>query len=412
MKKMYRSLLMALAVMMIFAFAGCAPAADQAISVKTATAQIKALDSDITVNGILLSQSTTNVASKLAGSFQVTAMDVVIGSVVRKGDVLATLDTAQLEAQLAQAEAQLNAAEVAVKAAKSGRSAASSGFDSANDSLKAAMTNQAAAQATYNSLAASGTATATELTQATMVLQQANSAVTSCSSAAAQLKASKTSASGAVNTTEANVEVAQASIELIKLQIANATITSPIDGILISKNISIGEMAAPSAPLFSVADNSTLTLKGTVSEEALLVLAQGQSVDISVDIYPGKAYTGTVTMISPIAVSTGKYFPVEISLRNGDGFLQAGLSASASIKVTGAQNIIVPASAIITQDGESFVYVLENAAAVKKPVKTGLSSTSSIEILSGLSEGEKIITSNVSIISDGMQVNEQNGGQA
>ncbi len=403
---------MALVVVMIFAaFAGCESGTAQIISVKTTAAQVKALDSDIPVNGVLLPASTVNVASKLAGSFQVTSVNAEIGSAVKAGDVLAVLDTAQLEAQMTQAEAQLNAAQAAVKSAKSGKSAASNGYDAASDSLKAAMTNQAAAQATYNSLAASGTATATELTQATMVLQQANNAVASCSSAVAQLKASKTSAGGAVETTEANVDVVEAGIELIKLQLANATITSPIDGVLISKNVSVGEMAAPSAPLFSIADQSSLKLKGTVSQGALPFISEGQSVDITVDIYPGTAYTGTISLISPIAVSTGEYFPIEISIENSAG-LKPGLSASASIKVSGAQNIIVPASAVVTEDGASFVYVLDNAAAVKKPVKIGLSNTNSIEILSGLTEGEKIIISNVSIISDGMQVNEQNGDQA
>ena len=412
MKKLHKNLAMALAVIMIIAvFAGCEANTNQTISVKTATAQVKALDSDISVNGVLLPASTVNVASKLAGSFQITSINAEIGSAVKAGDVLATLDTTQLEAQLTQAEAQLNAAEVAVKSAKNGKSAASTGYSAASDSLKAAMTNQAQAQATYNSLAASGTATATELTQATMVLEQANNAVASCASAVAQLKASKTSASGAVETTQANVEVVQASIELIKLQIANATITSPIDGVMISKNVSVGEMAAPSAPLFSIADQSMLKLKGTVSQSALPSIAEGQSVDISVDIYPGTAYTGTIALISPIAVSTGEYFPIEISIENSQD-LKPGLSANASIEVTGAQNIIVPVSAVTTENAEAYVYVLENGAAIKKPVKTGLSNTNDIEILSGLDEGEKVITSNVSIIFDGMQVNEQNGDQA
>lgn len=411
MKKADRKLLMALAIIMVIAaFAGCAPAASQTVSVKTVSAEKQALNSDISVNGVLLPASTVNVASKLAGSFQITAINAEIGSAVKAGDVLATLDTAQLQAQLDQAQAQLNAAEAAVKSAKNGRSAASSGYTAASDSLKAAMTNQAAAQATYNSLAASGTATATELTQATMVLQQANNAVASCSSAAAQLKASKTSASGAVETTEANVDVVKASIELIKLQIANAAITSPIDGILISKNVNAGEMAAPSAPLFSIADQSTLKLKGTISQGALPSISEGQSVDIAVDIYPGTPYSGTISLISPMAVSTGEYFPIEISLPSAEG-LKPGLSARASIKVSGAQTIVVPLAAVQTKDGASFVYVLENGAAVKKPVKAGLSNTNSIEILSGLNEGEKIITSNVSIISDGMQVSAQNGDQ-
>ena len=412
MKKIYKSLLVILAVVMIFAaFAGCQANTNQTISVKTATAQKQALDSGIAVNGVLLPASTVNISSKLNGSFQITAVNVDVGSAVKAGDTLATLDTTQLNAQLTQAEAQLNAAQVAVDSAKSGRSAASSGYSSAKDSLAAAMTNQAVAKATYDSLMASGTATAAELTQASMVLQAANNAVATCSTAVAQMKSSKTSASGAVNSTEANIDVVQASIELIKLQLANATITSPMDGIVVSKNINVGEMATTASPLFSIADESTLKLKGTVSQEALPSIAQGQSVDISVDIYPGTVYTGTITLIAPIAVSTGEYFPIEITIPNSSD-LKPGLSASASIKTTSAGHIIVPVASLLTQDNASYVYVLQNGAAVKREVKTGLSNTNYTEILNGVDEGEKVIVSNVSILSDGLTVNEQNGDQA
>ncbi len=411
MKRNYKYLIIVLAVMMtVSMFAGCTASVDTTVSIKTVTAEKQALDSSVMVTGVLLPSSTVNVASKLGGSFQLTAVNVEVGSRVKAGDTLATLDTAQLSAQLAQAEAQLNAAETAVKAAKNGKSAASSGYSTAKDSLTSALANQAAAKATYDSLVASGTATAAELTQAAMVLQQANNAVSTCSAAVAQMKSSRTSASGAVETTEANVEVAQASIELIKLQLNNAAITSPIDGVVISKNVSTGEMAGPGAPLFTIANESTLKLKGTVSQDALPSIAEGQSVDIAVDIYPGTVYTGTITLIAPIAVSTGEYFPIEISVKNDDG-LKPGLSANAPIEVTSAQNVIVPVSSVVTEEGVSYVYVLENGAAVKKTVATGLSNTNAIEILSGLNEGEKVIVSNVSIISDGMQVREQSEAQ-
>lgn len=394
---------------MIFAvLAGCQPQVDKTVTVTTAAAMKQALDSDVAVTGILLPSNSVNVASKLAGSYQVTAINVQIGSTVKAGDTLAALDTTQLKAQLSQAEASLNAANVSVSGAKKGKSAASSGYNAASSALDKAKAGLALAQKTYDDLVKSGTASAAVLTQAAMVLEEATNAYSSCAAAVSQLKSTKTSTSNAVNSAEASVEVAQSSIDLINLQLANATITSPVDGIIVSKNVNIGEMAAPSAPLFTVADETTLKLKGTVSQEALPSISQGQSVDISVDIYPGTAYTGTITLISPIAVSTGEYFPIEISIPNS-GNLKPGLSASASIKVTGAQNIIVPVSSVQTSDGASFVYVLENGAAVKKSVKTGLSNTNSIEILSGLNEGDKVITSNVSILADGMKVSQQNG---
>jgi RND family efflux transporter MFP subunit len=411
MKRSYKKLSIILASALVLAlFAGCEAGGDDTIAVKTAAAQTRALDSAITVTGTLLPAGSVNVASKLTGGYQITAINVEIGSAVKKGDTLAALDTTQLDAQLAQAEAQLNAANVALKGAKSGKSAASSGYNTAADGLAKAKAGQALAQSTYDSLAASGTATAAELTQAALVLEEANNAYANCAAAVAQLKSTKTSTRNAVDSAEANVEVAQATIDLISLQLKNAVITSPMDGIVVGKTVSVGEMAAAAAPLFTIADESSLKLKGTVPQQALPSLEQGQSVDISVDIYPGTVYAGVITLISPIAVSTGGYFPVEISIPDPDG-LKPGLSASAAIQVTGAQHIVVPLSALLTEDGASFVFVLQEGTAVKTPVSTGRSNTNDIEVLSGLNEGDRVIVSNVSILSEGMTVREQNGDQ-
>jgi len=406
MKRHFKITYLTLAAIMAAALAGCGTAAEKTVTVKTAVAQKQALSSEIQVNGILIPASTVNVSIRLAGAYQVKAVNASVGSEVKEGDVLAVLDTAQLEAQLAQAQAQLDAAYTAVSGAKSGKSAAYSGYNSANDALKAAQAQAAAAQRFYDTLVASGTATADQITQAGLALQQAKNAVATCAAAVAQMKSAKTTAANALNSAEASVDVAQAGVDLIKLQISFATVTSPVNGVVVSRNINPGETATSAVPLFTIADTASFKLKGTVPQTALPSISEGQSVGVNVDIYPGNAYSGTITLISPMAVSTGGYFPVEISVPNAAG-LKSGLSASASIKVTAARNIVVPLGAVKPENGQYFVFVFAGGTAVKREVKTGLSNTNSVEILSGLSEGEKVITSNVGILADNMTVTEQ-----
>lgn len=396
--------------MVLAVFAGCQQSGNKIISVTTAAAQKQALDSDVTVTGVLLPVNSVNVASKLPGSYQVTAINVQVGGTVKAGDTLATLDTTQLEATLTRDQGSLDDALNTLNDTTSGKSVASSSYNAAKKNYDKAKSNLDQATTDLNNLIKSGTATTDEISTAQDAVKAAQTLYGTCEAAYYQAKSGKASSNVAVDQVQASVNAYQALVNIDKLQLANATITSPIDGIVVSKNVNVGEMAAPAAPLFTIVDASTLKLKGTVSQEALPSISQGQTVDVSVDIYPGTPYTGTITLISPIAVSTGEYFPIEISMPNASG-LKAGLSASASIKVTGAQNIIVPVSAVVANNGDPYVFVLQNGTAVKKSVKTGLSNTNSIEILSGLNEGDKVITSNVNILTDGMQVNEQNGDQ-
>jgi HlyD family secretion protein len=407
MKKIYKSLIIFLAVALVTAsFTGCGASGSDKVNVNTVAAQKQALDSGISVTGVLLPANTINVASKLAGSYQVTAINVEVGSMVKKGETIADLDTTQLDAMLEKDQGLLSDAQDTLSSAKSGKSVASSSYSSAKKNYEGAEDDYNEAVDMFNGLPP--TATQEEKDKAQAYVNTTKAARNAAKAAYYQAKSGNATAQVQVDQLEASVNGYQAAVDIDELQIANASITSPTDGVVVSRNVNVGEMAGPSAPLFTIADVSTLKLKGTVSQEALPSISEGQSVDVSVDIYPGTAYKGTITLIAPIAVSTGEYFPVEISIPSESG-LKPGLSASASIKVTGASNIIVPISAIKTENGVSSVFVLKDGAAVKREVKTGLSNTNSIEILSGLEEGESVITSNVSILSDGMQVNEQNG---
>jgi multidrug efflux pump subunit AcrA (membrane-fusion protein) len=119
-------------------------------------------------------------------------------------------------------------------------------------------------------------------------------------------------------------------VNIINVQVKAATIKSPIDGIVASRNINEGELATAGAQLMTVIEQGSVKLKGEVPQGALPLLAMGQSVAVGVDIYPNRTFTGSISLIAPMAVTTGEYFPIEITVPATDD-LKPGMSAAITI---------------------------------------------------------------------------------
>jgi len=202
------------------------------------------------------------------------------------------------------------------------------------------------------------------------------------------------------------VDTANANLMGLNVQLKNATIKSPLTGIITSQNVNIGEIVSPGVQLISIVDTSTLKLRSTIAQDLLPLLTQGQEVDVTIDSYPDKKLTGTVTGIGPIAVSTGQVFPVEITMMNDSG-LMAGLSAHASLNAK-IEALIVPSSSVMNSNGESYVFVIKDQIASRQPVKVGLKNNKQAQILEGLNQGEQIAVSNVKALADKMPVNIEN----
>lgn len=372
-------LITALLLLMI---AGCSsqPASSSnGIAVKTAVAESRGLETTLNITGVLISAQTVNVVSKLSG--QVTSLDADTGSAVKAGETLITLETKMLDAQLEQAQASLQAAQAAQQAALDKAALDKIGLD--------------AAQKAYNrtkELFDSAAASQSQLDDATSNLDL-------------KKKQYEISTGSALQQAQASVNVAQASINNIKVQMENATITSPINGIVTNRNINPGEIASPGTPLLTLADTATLKLKGTVSQEIVPLIQTGEEINVTVDIYPNKAFKGKIESIGPMAVSTGAYFPIEIGIPNS-GDIKPGLSARTSLNLTSPDGIVVPAAAVVQNNGQSYVYVINDNQAIKQTVLTGLKNDKDIQVLQGLEAGQKVAVTNVNNLFDHMPVQE------
>lgn len=340
---------------------GCAGSAD--LSVQTAAAEVKALSTNAEVSGVLIPKESVNLSAKISG--KVAAANFEVGDTVMAGQTLVQLDTTEINAQLSVAQAAYSSAADQVKQAKIP-------LDSAATELKRMQT-----------LFAEGAVSQLQLDQAQSAYDTAKA------------KYDGTSTSG--------LSQAKAAVDSASAQLANAKMVSPINGVVVTKNIHTGELATVGATLVSIADISELKLKGTISQELFPYLSLRQTVKLSIDAFAGKDYEGTISLLGPISVGTGTYFPIELSFEN-TGEITAGLSAHSIISIAGSDGIVVPASAVVKESGETYVFVIGDGVAVKRLVKTGLSNPDEVEITDGLLAGENVAVTNANILVDQMRV--------
>lgn len=379
-KQIKGSLLIIIAILLVFAVSGCAgQSANKKVTITTAVASNQELETKLEFSGVLLPNQTVDISSKIAG--QVIALGSKVGSSVKAGEVLMKLDTESLNGQLMQAEASLQSAQAAAQ--------------SAEIQASISKTNLNTAQINYDrtkTLFESGAVAKSQLDDAQDKL---NIATQQYANAAGPAQAQ-----GA-----ATINTALASIRNFNMQINNATIKSPLNGIITNQNINLGQVVSPGVTLISMVDTSILKMKSTVTQDKLPTLSIGQKMSIIIDSYPDRIFKGTITSIGPIAVSTGEVFPVEISMQNEMG-LMAGLSAHTSL-INRTKGIIVPTSSIIQSNGESHVFVIKNDIAARRLVKIGIRNDNETQILEGLNAGERVAINNVSVLADKMPVNVQ-----
>jgi HlyD family secretion protein len=355
----------------------CGPRTLLSVTVATEEARAGKIDQKIEFSGVLVPIRTVNIYSKIPGQVKLITADV--GGGVRRGQLLVQIDAKELDAQLQVAEA--------------ARAGMADQADQAKAGIETARLNLDIAQRAYDrtkTLFDTQVVTQSQLDDAKDRLQLAQAAFQS-----ANRQYRTVSGSGLAQ--------AEAQANYIRVQISNSTITSPINGIVTNRNINPGEIAPLSVPLMAIADTSTLKLQGNVSQEAVVRLAAGDKVTVSVDGLSGPGYAGTITQIGPIGAATGQYFPVAVSLDN-DGRLLAGMTAKAALSLTSSEGVIVPLSALVSQNGQEFLYVVAGGKAQKRAVSLGAQNGPEAQILSGVAAGEAVAVSNVGLLQDGMEV--------
>ena len=197
---------------------------------------------------------------------------------------------------------------------------------------------------------------------------------------------------------------AQAALSLSRQQLASTRIVSPIDGIIATRSTEPGSLAAPGQPVVRLVGLDTVYFEAQVPETDISSVARGRSVTVSVDALPGRTFTGKVAEVYPTASTTSRNFKVRITIPNGGKILRPGMYARGQVIVEQHRGVVVPKDALVA-DGDNFaVFVVDGNKATRRPVKVGIQTTETSEILSGVRAGETIIVNGQNGLKDGSPV--------
>jgi membrane fusion protein (multidrug efflux system) len=188
-------------------------------------------------------------------------------------------------------------------------------------------------------------------------------------------------------------ESAQAAYETAKLKVEYTHIRSPITGVVTHRLIELGQRINLNQSVFRVADFDPLRAVIHVPERDMRQVRPGQQAEITAEALPGKEFSGKVRMVSPIIDPTSGTMKVTIDIYDRTGLLKPGMFVTTHIITqTHANALVIPKKALILESDADQVYVFDNGMARKATLKLGFQESDRVEILSGLNEGEQVVT--------------------
>jgi membrane fusion protein (multidrug efflux system) len=201
-----------------------------------------------------------------------------------------------------------------------------------------------------------------------------------------------------------DLENARAANRLANLELSYANVEAPISGVIASRSIKTGNFVQINTPIFRIVDTSRLEATLNVPERELATLKAGLPVLMQVDALPGKTFTGTVDRVAPVVDSGSGTFRVVCAFK-GDGVLQPGMFGRIKIDYDQrADALVVPRVALLEDDGDPAVFVVNGEKTKRVPVKLGYVDGSWAEIREGVKEGEQVVVAGKTALRDGTVV--------
>jgi len=352
------------------------------VSVKTAVAVTKRVPRTFESGGVVRARATATLASRITAP--VLSVRVTAGDRVHVGDLLVTFDGRELDANVARAAAEIAARERTQAAALAERAAAD-----------ATLTLARTSHGRIVALHAHDAATAQELDEAISALRAAE----------ARLAAADAQAAAAA----ASVDGARQSEAAAQAAASYAALTAPFDGLITERLADPGALATPGAPLLRIEDTRGFRAEVIVDESRLSLVAERAPVEVLLDddndsenaVTP--SLTGTVSEISRTVDAGSHSFLVKIDLP-ARALMRSGMFARARFRAGSQELLTIPAAAIVPQGQLTTVFVIStNRRAQMRVVDTGVRGDDWLEVLAGISAGERVILSPTGI-RDGAEV--------
>jgi HlyD family secretion protein len=334
----------------------------------------------------------TKVEIKSKASGIVKKLYVEYGDRVKAGQLLAELDKDEITAQVRSQKAQLESAESNLHAAEA---------DYERSKVDAQGVDIPTLQRAYEratSMAKDGVVSQSALDDAQRAYQIA---VNKQSVSRAQSTVNKAKMAQA----QADVQKSQATLAQLEEQLSYTTIVAPITGIVLSRDVEVGDavssilvLGSSATLVMTLGDTSEVYVKGKVDESDIAKVYLGEAARIKVESFKDKTFTGKVTKISPMGVEKDNVttFEVRVSINNPGGELKAAMTANAEIILDEHKNVLmIPEGAIIYDRDKKASVEMPDAKAKegkkKVPVEIGISNGAKTEVLSGLKEKDQVV---------------------
>lgn len=343
--------------------------------VKTTAVAETPFGETVTANGTLAAYDQTTVSVKVPGRVRTISVD--LGSVVRRGQVIAQVDSQDYHLRVQQAEAALAQARARLGLSLEGN-------DNRIDPEQTSTVRQARAlydEAKFNR------------DRAARLVEQGVIAKAEFDSANATFKVAEGRYQDAyeeVRNRQGMLAQRKSELDLARQQLKDTSVVAPLDGVVQEKLASVGEYMAAGAPVVNIVRMDPLRLRAEIPERESRTVRTGQDVRVTVE-GDTNIYLGKIMRLSPVIAEQNRMLLVEADVRN-NGTLRPGSFAHAEIVTNDAKMAVtVPNNAIVTFAGIEKVILVQNGKALERPITTGRRSAEFTEIVAGVNVGEKVI---------------------
>ncbi len=201
------------------------------------------------------------------------------------------------------------------------------------------------------------------------------------------------------------LETQKAAHDLTKLDLSYTNIVAPIDGVVSARMVKEGNFIQLQSPMFRIDDFDPLLAVLNVPERELRTLRPELTVLMQVDALAGKNFEGKVARISPVVEAQTGTFRVTCEFRDPSGQLKSGMFGRLSVIFDQRSDVLsIPREAVLEDDEQPAVFVIREGKAVRQQIGVGARSGGLVEVLSGVKEGEQVVTVGASTLRDGAKV--------
>lgn len=325
------------------------------------------IDKNVLATGSVRASQRTEVGAQVSG--KIISLNVKLGQAVKKGDLIAEIDASNQSNSLSTAEASLASYQAKLKSAQVALEVAQSNYTRLSKLYKSDSASLSDLETAKNTLA---------------------------------------SAKATVDEVKSQIQTAQISVNDAKTNLNYTQIISPMDGIIVSVPVSVGQTVnsnQTSPTIVQVADLSKMLIKLEISEGDIAQVQEGQEIRFTTLAEPNRAYQSKIDTVDPALTTLtdnnyteesgnteAVYYYANALVDNADNRLRIGMTVQGQVNIAKRENVlVVPTSTLKKKGDKTTIQVLNNNQVEEKDIQTGLSDSQYTEVISGINEGEQVV---------------------